>query len=488
MGVSTAPSLPPATDAQAALLTLDNQAWNRRAALEGASPAQNFSTEDKAEAGKRLAIIEALLFPERFPEVWQQGGGRKLGVVHFLAAKHSCSARTIRHWVTRYGRYGVQGLVNKDRSDKGSHRKVNKASRELIRALAIPKRGVFGTLTVNEMFRAYSEERTWREERIGQVLSQADAQKYARYVEDGRLSETARLPQVSCKTLRACVNDIPEAVRTMARDGQEAYQNTQEILSHRALSEIDPLEYLVMDHRILDVFCRVPVRGGWKVARPWLSAGVDMRTRRFLGWGIFEVPSSDAIATILKKVFIEHGVPPNIYIDNGADYRSEWLEGKHVRRQQTAPVGELDPTWRGVFGTLGIRVIPAIVKRARSKIIEPCFIRVANFDKQLPEYCGHRPSERPEWLGAMVKQHEAWLRGERSESPFRTISEIATLYDEAIAVINESPLQGEECKRPRQPGAGGCRLANVGKVSFSGWSAALFGSKTFTSYSPNGGP
>jgi hypothetical protein len=454
MGLNAVPLLQPAADAQSALLTLDNQEWNRCAALEGAAPAQNFSTEDRAEAEKRFGIIEALVFPERFPEIWRQCGGRKLGVVHYLAAEHSCSARTIRHWVTRYGRYSVQGLVNKDRSDKGTHRKRNKAASELILTLAIPKRGVFGTLTVNEMWRAYMEEHAWREERIGQPLSQADSQKYARYLEDGRLSEGARLPQMSCKTLRACVAEIPEAVRTLARDGEEAYRNTQEILSHRDLSEIEPLEFLVMDHRILDIFCRVPIRGGWRLARPWLSAGIDMRTRRFLGWGLFEVPSSDAIATVLRKVFIEHGVPRNAYIDNGADYRCEYLEGKHVRREQTGPLGELDATWRGVFGTLGVRVIHAIVRNARAKIIEPNFIRIANFDKQLPEYCGHRPSERPERLDLMVKQHEAWLRSERPESPFRTISEIAALYDAAIADLNERPLQGEGMQKFTPNGRG----------------------------------
>ena len=454
MGLNTA-ALAPATNAQTAdLLTLDGQGWNRRAAIEGASPAQTFSVEDRAEAEKRFAIIEPLVSPEKFPAIWRQGGGRKLAVVEQLAAEHRCKARTIRLWMMRYGRFGVQGLVDKDRSDKGSHRKINKAAREQILALAIPKRGVFGALTVNEMFRAYMEERDWREDRIGKVLSEGDAKKYARYVEDGRLSETARLPEVSCKTLRACVADIPEAVRTMARDGEEAYRNTQEIISHRALSEIEPLEYLVGDHRILDVFCRVPVRGGWKLVRPWLTAFIDMRCRRWLGWGLFEVPSSDSIATVLKKVFIEHGVPLNCYIDNGRDFRCEYLEGKRVRREQTGPVGEFDATWRGVFGTLGVRVLHAIVRNARAKLIEPNFGRIANFDKQLPEYCGHRPSARPERLEAMIKQHEAWVRGDRQESPFRTIQEMATLYDTKIAELNEQPLQGEGMQKATPTGRG----------------------------------
>jgi len=454
MGLNAVVALPVATDTPApAALSLDLQEWNRTPA-EADSPAQNFSVEDKAQADRRFSIIEALVFPERFAAIWQKCDGRKLSVGHHLAAEYGCKHRTIREWEKKYRRYGIMGLVDRDRSDKGSHRKLNKAAAELIRALAIPKRGVFGTLSVNEMWRAYEEERAWREERIGKVLSPADAQKYAVYMEGGRLAEKARLPRMSCKTLRGCVDDIPEAVRTLARDGEEAYINTQEIISHRALSEIEPLEYLVLDHRLLDIFVRVPVRGGWKLARPWLSAGVDMRTRRFLGWGIFEVPSSDAIASVLRKVFIEHGVPRNAYLDNGADYRSEWLEGKHVRRQEVGQVGEFDATWRGVFGTLNVRVTHAVVRRARSKIIEPCFIRVANFDKQLPEYCGHRPSERPERFEVMVKQHEAWLKGERPESPFRTIQEIATLYDAAIADLNERPLQGEGMQTATPTGRG----------------------------------
>jgi len=439
----------------AAALSLDLQQWSRCAVVAEDSLAQNLSTDDKADAERRFGVIEPLLFPDRFPQIWGRCAGRKLAVVQRLAAEHGCKARTIRHWATQYKRHGVQGLVNRDRADKGVRRKLNKAAKELILALAIPKRGVFGTLTVNEMFRAYEEERAWREDRIGKVLTGTDVQKYAYYLDtDARLLERARLPRLSSKTLRACVNEIPEAVRTLARDGEEAYRNTQEIISHRAIGEIEPLEFLVMDHRLLDVFALVPVRGGVRLARPWLTAAIDFRTRRWLGWGLFEVPSSDSIATVLKKVFIEHGVPQNCYYDNGRDFRCEYLEGKQARNEQTGPLGELDATWRGVLGTLGVRVIHAIVRNARAKIIEPNFVRVANFDKQLPEYCGHRPPARPERFEAMVRQHGAWIRGERSESPFRTIQEMAALYDAALADLNERPLQGEGMQKFTPDGRG----------------------------------
>lgn len=438
-----------------AALVLGVQEWSPPAPESGA-PALNLSADDKANAERRFRIIEPLLFPDRFASLWGECNGQKLAVVGRLAAEHpEAKARTIRAWVKNYKRHGMVGLVNRDRADKGICRSLNAAGKEEILALTIPKRGVFGALRVNEIYRAYEEERAWRDERIGRALDKEDSVKYARYLDmEGKLAEKARLPKVSCMTLRRFIQTIPEAVRTLARDGEEAYRNTQEIISHRALSEIAPLSFCVMDHRLLDVFTRVPIRGGWRVCRPWLTAALDMRSRMFLGWGLFEVPSSDSIAAVLKKVFIEHGVPANCYFDNGRDFRAEFLEGKRVSRQRSGPVGDLDSTWRGVLGTLGVRVTHALAYNARAKIIEPNFNRISNFDRTLPEWVGHRPSARPERLEELVKQHQAWERGERAESPFRTIQEMATLYDAAIRDINERPLQGEGMQKATVTGRG----------------------------------
>jgi transposase len=431
----------------------DLSKWKHRAApLE--EPPINLSVSDRGLAEERFEKIEPLTHPERFQDLWRECDGLKGRVERALADRHGVPSRTLRRWAASYKKHGQQGLVNRDRADKGEHRKINKAAAEFILAMAVPKAGAFATLSGREIFRAYEEERAWREQRLMRRLQGADEQKYSRYLgEDGLLLASAALPKISYKTLLACMAEIPEPVLTLARRGEEAYRNTQEIISYRDLTAIEPLEWLVCDHRILDIFCRVPVRGGWRLARPWFSAGIDMRTRRWLGWGIFEVPSSEAIATVLKKVCINFGVPANCYWDNGKDYRSEYLEGNAVLRE-TGKVGELDASWRGVTGALGIRITHAIVRNARAKIIEPNFVRVANFDKQLPEYCGHRPSERPDRFDAMVKQHEAWIRGDRPESPFRTIQEIAALYDQAIEDINERELQGDGMQKFTPTGRG----------------------------------
>jgi transposase InsO family protein len=429
-------------------LTLDVERWGRVEAPQDAP--SNLSVEDRAEAERRFGMIEPLVFPDRFRQLWQDCGGRKQAVEHEISRRlgpDGPKARTIRRWLAKYKAGGMAGLVRPDRPEKGKS-KIKGAAKDQIIALATPKRGSFGTLSVNEIYRAYEDERVWRESRIGQKVSAADVQKYKRYLdEEGHLIEQARLPRYGLTTVRDFVASIPEAMRTLARDGEERYRNTQEIISHRALTEIDPLEWLVMDHRILDAFCLVPVRGGVKLARPWLTAAICMRTRRFVGWGIFETPSSDSIATVLKKTFIEHGIPRNVLWDNGRDFRCEWLEGGRRQQHQAGRVGELDGVWRGVMGTLGIRVTHALAYNARAKIIEPCFKRIANFDRQLPEWCGHKPGARPERFDQMVKQHEAWERGERQASPFRTIQQIAALYDAAIADLNERELQGDGMKK-----------------------------------------
>src|SRR5208337_5083936 len=101
------------------------------------------SAEDKAEAERRFCVIEPLVFPDRFPELWQECRGRRGAVEQHLSVQHGRPPRTIRDWAKKFKEHGIPGLVTRDRADKGIRRKSNRAARELIQALAIPKRGVF---------------------------------------------------------------------------------------------------------------------------------------------------------------------------------------------------------------------------------------------------------------------------------------------------------------------------------------------------------
>lgn len=411
----------------------------------------NLSDADRAEAERRYGVIEPLLNRDKYLLLHPT----RAGMIDWLVQSHSVKRATIYSWLQRWNKGGLPALVSKDRSDKGKPRVFNAAALEFLLAASMPRRGVYGVLTVKEIFRAYEEERVWRAANIGKVMGDFEQSKYTRYIdEDGKLREAVQLPQVSYQSMWLWFNKIPEVARVMARDGEEAYRNTQEVLSFRDLAAIEPLDYVVMDHRRLDIFCMAPERGGWKLIRPWLTAAIDMRTRKWLGWVIVESPSSDSIAAVLKRVFIDHGVPKAVYWDNGKDFRCEWLEGKQSHTRQAERASELSPTWRGVMGTLGIRVHHAIVRNARAKIIEPNFVRVANFDRTLPEWCGHKPGARPDNYPKLIAEHDEWERGDREKAPFRSLDQVADLYGRALDDLNERELEGEGMQKATPRGRG----------------------------------
>jgi transposase InsO family protein len=418
----------------------------------------NLSDEDRAEAERRFRAIEPLVNPEKFPLLMVQFP-RKRDLLPFLAQqasaelKRQVKVRTVYEWLQRWQKGGLPALVRKDRADKGHARAMNDAAKALLLKMSIPQRGVYGVLRVAEMWRLYQEERAWRDAHVTKPMGEFERDKYAQYLDaEDRLTPAAQLPQVSYETFRVWFNRIPEMVRTMGRDGEDAYRNSQEIITHRDIAAVKPMDWVVMDHRVLDLFCLVRERGGWKLARPWLTAAIDMRTRKWLAWSIVETPSSDSIATVLKKVFLNFGLPGELYWDNGKDFRCEWFEGRARRTRQAERIADLDPTWRGVLGTLGIRVRHAIAYNARAKIIESNFNRISNVDRTLPEWCGHEPGARPEHYAELVKQHDAWAAGERDATPFRTIEEIAALYGDVLRDLNERPLEGEGMRKTTPTG------------------------------------
>lgn len=414
----------------------------------------NLSDEDRAEAERRYQVIEPLIAPDKYHLIRLQCPTQGQ-LIAYLAEQHQVKPRTIYHWLKAWKECGLPALVTRDRSDKGKPRALNTAALDFLVAAALPRQGAYGELSVREIFRAYLEEREWRARHAGRDLGEFERRKYQRYLDgSGRLAAAAQLPEASYETFRTWFGRIPEVVRVLARDGEEAFSNTQEVISFRAISEVKPLDYVVMDHRRLDLFAMVQARGEWKLVRPWLTAAIDMRTRKWLAWAIVETPSSDSIASVLKRTFLDFGLPGSVYWDNGKDFTCEWFEGRATKSRTAERVGELGPAWRGVLETLGVRVHHAIVRRARSKIIEPNFLNTSLFDKTLPWWCGHKPSARPERFDELVKAHEAWVAGERTEPVFPTIEQVASLYADALEALNERDHTGEGMQKLTPTGKG----------------------------------
>jgi len=414
----------------------------------------NGDEAEQSKAGEQFRrLIDPVLNPARYPELHSRFAC-KHDLVEHIARENGLHPRTLWRKLKAWQERQIVGLTRRIRADRGTSRALTEAAREFILGAVLPKPGSYGELSTKDIFREYEEERRWRFDHAGERLVPAGRARYRRYVgPDGCLLPAAQLPEASYATFCRQVAQIPELIKTMARRGEEAYRNA-ELITYRDLASLQPLDYVVMDHRVLDIFCLIPQRRGWKLGRPWLTAALDMRTRKWLAWCIVETPSSDSIAAILKQVFVKFGLPKAVLWDNGKDFRCQWLEGHREKKRSTGAISELPEKWTGVLESLGVRVHHAIVRNARAKIIEPCFINIANFDRTLPECCGHRPGARPERFEKLLKEHEAWLSGGRDSSPFRTIEEIARLYSDAIEDLNERPHQGEGMRKVLPTGMG----------------------------------
>ena len=416
------------------------------ARLDGSEVAQE-------AARKFLEIIEPLVSPERYPDLYARFPNRK-DLIHHIASVNNTSESTIYRGLKKWNAGGITALTRRVRADKDNARALNSAGIAFIVAAAIPKPGIYGELSTMEVWRAYEEERQWREAHKGKPLSQAQRSQYAGIIDvNGVLLPSAQFLPVSYATVCRLLGRLPELVKIMGRSGQEAYRNS-ELLSYRDYESIQPMDYVVMDHRVLDLFCLVPERNGWKLARPWITAAIDMRTRKWLAWVIVETPSSDSIATVLKRIFVNFGLPKALYWDNGRDFRCHWLEGRNESVRPVSKINGLPENWTGVLDTLNVRVHHAIVKNARAKLIEPNFGSIADFDRTLPEWCGHKPTARPERFEKLLEEHEAWLEGKRTDPVFRTISQIAELYDAAIEDLNEREHTGEGMRKVAVNGYG----------------------------------
>jgi len=251
----------------------------------------------------------------------------------------------------------------------------------------------------------------------------------------------------SYDTLKRSINKEMDAnLKTLARKGAKRYQADCELKILRDYREIWPNFMWCGDHHIFDVFVKAP---GGKVLRPWLTAWMDMASRSFMGWCISFAPNSRTIALALAhgiarkedKNFPQHGVPSSVYIDNGKDYRSKYLNGEEIKIGQIdypeiierfAALG-IDPfyidltydphekAWvkkrgrqnltvrsirvGGVYARLNIHQRYAIAYHPWSKPIERAFRNVVQqFSRQQPGWCGSGHEQRPEKLTWEIKR------------------------------------------------------------------------------------
>ena len=199
------------------------------------------------------------------------------------------------------------------------------------------------------------------------------------------------------RTLRRRVDEIPEAVLTMARKGRDA---TKAIFpaQERDRSIFHALEAVNADGHKWDVFVQ------WEdgsIGRPMMLAFQDLYSNMFLAWRVGKTESKDAVRLCFGDLIETFGIPFHCWLDNGRAFASKWLTGGMPNRFRFKVKPE-EPV--GIFKQLGVQVHWTTPYAGQSKPIERGFGDFARDIAKHPEfegaYCGNSPTAKPENYGA----------------------------------------------------------------------------------------
>jgi len=215
-------------------------------------------------------------------------------------------------------------------------------------------------------------------------------------------------PIPSQKTVNRFLRTLPLPAVILAREGPRAWRAKAEPKIHRDFSDLAVGEIWVGDHREFDVFVRLSDEPGAKIARPWLTAWVDLRSRACVGWHVSVVPNSDTIALALRAGILQFGVPRELYKDNGKDYRCHYLNGHSTVSKavqlSAAMQAALQP---GILSRLGIESRNCTPYTPWAKPIESWLGHTfPEWEHTLPGWCGRDAKQRPEKLTEEIKRGE----------------------------------------------------------------------------------
>ena len=207
-------------------------------------------------------------------------------------------------------------------------------------------------------------------------------------------------PMPSVRSFNRAVEKIPLPVRMLFREGEKVFIGQCAPYITRMYEDIKPNDIWVADGHTFDVSVRA--KDG-KVIRPYLSAFMDVRTRKMMGWIVTDKLNGDTTIYALKRGVEKFGTPKAIQVDNGREYLFEGFSGDAgFRKKAKKKDGEfVTPT---ILENLGIEIRVSLPTNARGKGIERTFKTVIDtFSKIFPSYTGKDTVSRPDNHSEIVK-------------------------------------------------------------------------------------
>lgn len=198
---------------------------------------------------------------------------------------------------------------------------------------------------------------------------------------------------------REIERSIPVPVLKYFRLGQKAFKDECAPYIKRTYEDLNSNDIWVTDNHTFDIF--VDDGEHKKPIRVYLTAFLDVRSRKMVGWYVTDAPCSDATLQALRRGIERYGIPKRILSDNGREFLTHDIGGRGFRKNGRENEHQA-PT---ILDNLGIEFRTALVKNARAKIVERAFLDVKEcFSKLFEGYTGGTIKERPERLKTMARK------------------------------------------------------------------------------------
>lgn len=227
--------------------------------------------------------------------------------------------------------------------------------------------------------------------------------------------------------LRRLEREVPKHVILYYREGPQAYDRKFGGYADLDYSTVKSGEMSVMDHNQIDVEVLGP---DGKPFFPWSTKCADIRSRKMLSVVLSVQPNSDTIHLAFRRACLRFGVPRQVVVDNGKDFRSRIFTGG-MRRHR----GQIDEmATKSLLFQVGVIGRFTNFYAAKSKPIERSFLTdKEKFSRVFPTFRGGNVQERPEELKEILKSGK-----------LIPMAEFERLYWGYLeAVFNNSPHRGK---------------------------------------------
>ena len=222
--------------------------------------------------------------------------------------------------------------------------------------------------------------------------------------------------------------EVPKQSIYLARMGETAWNRKYGGYIERDYSNIICNEVWVSDHAQIDVAC---FDSDNKVVFPWVTVWRDYKSGKWLGWILQSGnPNSDHIFQSFYYAAEKYGLPKDVIIDNGKDYRSKDFAGG----RKTIKIAANKSKAMAMLAELNIDVHFALPYNAQTKPIERDFLKIKELlSKHCVGYRGGNVVERPEKLAKEIKSGK-----------IMRFEDFKQLFDNYILnVLNKRPSQGK---------------------------------------------